>query len=92
MLYDALRDLPLRIEELGTETLSRSISPEFTRRTTVVHLRGAGEEGLGEDVTYSPAQHGEQFPQLDQQINELHFVRNWSVENVLNLLYKLILH
>src|SRR5438552_3646360 len=33
-----------------------------------------------------------EFPQLDQQINELHFVRNWSVENVLNLLYKLILH
>ena len=26
--------------------------PEFTRKTTVVRLAGAGEEGLGEDVTY----------------------------------------
>jgi L-alanine-DL-glutamate epimerase-like enolase superfamily enzyme len=65
VLYDALRDLPLRIDEVESETLSQSISPEFTRRTTVVHLRGGGEEGLGEDVTYSPAEHGEQFPQLD---------------------------
>jgi L-alanine-DL-glutamate epimerase-like enolase superfamily enzyme len=29
--------------------------PGFTRRTTVVRLRGAGEEGLGEDVTYDAA-------------------------------------
>jgi L-alanine-DL-glutamate epimerase-like enolase superfamily enzyme len=28
------------------------VSSSFTRRTTVVRLRGAGEEGLGEDVTY----------------------------------------
>jgi L-alanine-DL-glutamate epimerase-like enolase superfamily enzyme len=33
------------------------VSPEFTRVTTVVHLHGAGEEGVGEDVTYSAEDH-----------------------------------
>ena len=28
------------------------VSPEFRRVTTIVQLRGGGEEGLGEDVTY----------------------------------------
>jgi hypothetical protein len=55
--YDALRELPLRIEAAETETLSLFVSSDFTRRTTVVHLRGAGEEGVGEDVTYDPAAH-----------------------------------
>jgi hypothetical protein len=36
---------------------------EFTRKTTVVHLRGHGEEGLGEDVTYDAAEH-DRFPEL----------------------------
>lgn len=29
------------------------VSSGFTRRTTVIHLLGAGEEGVGEDTTYS---------------------------------------
>ncbi len=29
------------------------VSSGFTRVTTLVRLRGAGEEGVGEDVTYS---------------------------------------
>jgi L-alanine-DL-glutamate epimerase-like enolase superfamily enzyme len=53
-LYDALADLPLQIEGYTLEGLARTISPEFERLTTIVHLAGAGEEGLGEDVTYSP--------------------------------------
>ena len=28
------------------------MSSDFVRHTTVIHLRGAGEEGVGEDVTY----------------------------------------
>ena len=28
------------------------MSPEFRRVTTIVHLQGGGQEGLGEDVTY----------------------------------------
>jgi hypothetical protein len=57
LLYDAFRDLPVEIDLLETEQLSRAISTEFTRRTTVVRLRGNGAEGLGEDVTYSPDEH-----------------------------------
>jgi len=55
--FDALRDLPLRIEEVATDGLSLAVSSEFTRRTTIVRLRGGGEEGIGEDVTYDAAAH-----------------------------------
>ncbi|HEY3181396.1 MAG TPA: hypothetical protein VGJ77_01060 [Gaiellaceae bacterium] len=61
--FDALRDLPLRVEETTTDTLSLPIMPEFTRRTTVVHLRGADEDGVGEDLTYDAAEH-DSFPTL----------------------------
>jgi len=52
-LYDAVRELALVVE--GYELLGHEyvIGPEFTRKTTVVRLLGAGEEGLGEDVTYN---------------------------------------
>ena len=53
-LYDALADLPLEIDEYALEGRARTISPEFERLTTTIHLQGGGEEGLGEDVTYSP--------------------------------------
>jgi hypothetical protein len=55
-LYDALAGLPLRIDSYTLEGRSRRISPEFERITTTVHLHGAGEEGLGEDVTYGEAE------------------------------------
>jgi L-alanine-DL-glutamate epimerase-like enolase superfamily enzyme len=50
--YDRIADLPLRIEEYALEGLEQEVSSDFTRRSTVVHLRGDGEEGLGEDVVY----------------------------------------
>jgi L-alanine-DL-glutamate epimerase-like enolase superfamily enzyme len=65
VLYDALRDLPLEIERVETETLAQPISPEFTRKTTVVHLQRGGEEGIGEDVTYAAEEHAERFPALE---------------------------
>jgi hypothetical protein len=55
-LYDALAELPLRIDSYALEGRARRISPEFQRLTTIVHLQGAGEEGLGEDVTYGEAE------------------------------------
>ena len=51
-LYDRVRDLPLAIEEVVLEPRALEVSPQFTRTVTVVRLRGAGHEGLGEDVTY----------------------------------------
>ena len=56
-LYDAVRDLPLRIDGYSLEGLQLQASPEFLRKTTVVQLRGSGEEGIGEDVTYDAGEH-----------------------------------
>jgi hypothetical protein len=52
-LYDRISELPLEIEDYDLEPLEQPISPEFTRKTTVIRLRGGGHEGIGEDVTYS---------------------------------------
>ena len=56
-LYDAVADLELEIDSYELERLEYVVSPEFTRVTTVVHLRGGGEEGIGEDVTYTSTDH-----------------------------------
>jgi hypothetical protein len=56
-LYAAVRDLPLVIEGHALEGLELQARPDFLRKTTVVHLRGAGEEGIGEDVTYDALEH-----------------------------------
>jgi L-alanine-DL-glutamate epimerase-like enolase superfamily enzyme len=59
-LYDAVRNLQLTVEGYELEGHEYVISPEFTRKTTVVRIQGAGEEGLGEDVTYEPSEHDAQ--------------------------------
>lgn len=51
--YDRVRDLPLQVDSYRLEGREVEASHDFSRRTTVVHLEGAGHEGLGEDVTYS---------------------------------------
>jgi L-alanine-DL-glutamate epimerase-like enolase superfamily enzyme len=51
--FDRLADLPLEIESYALEGLVANVSSGFERLTTVVHLRGAGDEGIGEDVVYS---------------------------------------
>jgi hypothetical protein len=56
-LYDAVAELPLHVESYELERLEQPVSSNFTRVTTVIHLRGAGEQGVGEDVTYDAAQH-----------------------------------
>jgi hypothetical protein len=50
--YEAVADLPLQIDGYRLEGLRLEVSSEFTRHTTVVHLHGGAEEGVGEDVTY----------------------------------------
>ena len=55
-LYDAVRELPLAVDGYDLEAHGYAVSPTFTRKTTVIKLRGAGEEGLGEDVTYGAAE------------------------------------
>jgi hypothetical protein len=51
-LIASLTEFALAIEAVDLEQLELAVSPEFRRVTTIVHLRGGGHEGVGEDVTY----------------------------------------
>ena len=51
--YSLVSTLPIEIDSYELEGLSVQVSPEFTRRTTVIRLHGGGEVGIGEDPTYS---------------------------------------
>jgi len=55
--WELLAALPVEIEGYELELLQTSFSPEFVRKTTVIHLHGAGETGVGEDVTYAGDAH-----------------------------------
>ncbi|HWF36631.1 MAG TPA: hypothetical protein VG295_14725 [Solirubrobacteraceae bacterium] len=50
--FDLLADLPVEIEGYTLEGLKAEVSSGFERLSTVVHLHGAGHEGVGEDVVY----------------------------------------
>jgi L-alanine-DL-glutamate epimerase-like enolase superfamily enzyme len=56
-VYDRIADLPLEVESYELEGLERDVSSDFTRLSTVIHMRGGGEEGVGEDVTYDALDH-----------------------------------
>jgi hypothetical protein len=53
--YDRVKDLPLHIDGYELEPLEQEVARGFTLRRTVIVLRGAGEEGRGEEVDYNPA-------------------------------------
>lgn len=55
--WERVAGLPLRIESYSLEPLQALVSSEFERKSTVIHLTGAGHEGLGEDVTYDAVDH-----------------------------------
>ena len=81
-LYDAVRDLPLEIEDLDFEIYHQPISPEFTRKTTVVklrkgvHIKGADFVGVGEDVTYdAEEQQPHRLPWLD-------LAGSWTIDSL----------
>jgi hypothetical protein len=56
--YERIADLPLEVESLRFEGRELQFSPEFTRATTLIELRGpGGETGVGEDVVYDEIDH-----------------------------------
>jgi L-alanine-DL-glutamate epimerase-like enolase superfamily enzyme len=55
--FDRLADLPVEIEGYSLEGLEVDVSSEFTRLTTLIRMRGGGEEGVGEDVVYDALDH-----------------------------------
>ena len=55
--YDLVADLPVRIDDYALEGLVQQVSSDFERKTTIIHLRGGEEEGVGEDVVYDAVDH-----------------------------------
>ncbi len=55
--WDALAELPVRIEGYDLQGLEHAFTPEFTRMCTLIRLHGGGEEGVGEDVVYDVLDH-----------------------------------
>jgi len=75
--YGLISDLPLTIEGHELQRLSHEVSSEFTRVTTIVRLGGGGEEGLGEDVTYS----GEAHDRLHAVGAGLPLAGEWTIDS-----------
>jgi hypothetical protein len=55
--YERVADLPLEIESHELVGHEQKFSEEFSRLTTEIRLRGKGQEGAGEDVTYDGLDH-----------------------------------
>lgn len=54
--WDRLSELPIKIESYELTGHDREYG-DFTRPSTVVHLHGKGQEGIGEDVVYDVLDH-----------------------------------
>jgi L-alanine-DL-glutamate epimerase-like enolase superfamily enzyme len=54
--FDRIADFPIRVESYELEDQDREYG-EFTRPSTIIHLRGDGHEGVGEDVVYTVLDH-----------------------------------
>jgi L-alanine-DL-glutamate epimerase-like enolase superfamily enzyme len=55
--YELVAHLPVRIDGYALEGLVRDVSSDFTRKSTVIRLQGAGHDGVGEDVVYDAVDH-----------------------------------
>jgi hypothetical protein len=56
--YDRIKDLTLEIDSYELSGLDFPLpGGEMERLTTIVHLKGGGREGLGEDVVYDALDH-----------------------------------
>jgi hypothetical protein len=56
-LYDSVAGLALDVDSYDLERREQDVSSGFTRVTTIVRVRGGGDEGIGEDVTYTATDH-----------------------------------
>jgi hypothetical protein len=55
--WDLLAGLELEISEYALEGLVANVSSDFERKSTLIVMRGGGEEGIGEDVIYDAVDH-----------------------------------
>ena len=56
-MYARVAELPLEVQGYTLERLEAGVTRNLERVTTLVRLAGAGEEGLGEDVTWYTEAH-----------------------------------
>ena len=73
-LWDSVAGLELRVDHYGLERRESVTPSDWTRVTTTVVLKGDGETGAGEDVTYDAQLH-EDVP------DELMLAGTWSLED-----------
>jgi len=78
MPWTQLRTLPLLIESYEFERRSATLSNDFRRVTTKVHLRGNGKEGVGEDV--SPFE--DEADSLHKTAPDLPLAGEWTLESL----------
>jgi hypothetical protein len=76
-LAGRLTGLSVEIEGYELERLEQPVTRGFTRVTTVVHLHGGGQEGLGEDVTWYTEAHDQE--QAAGAIRQL--AGSWTLES-----------
>jgi hypothetical protein len=55
--YERIAELPVEIASFELEGLELAFGEQFTRYTTLIRLRGGGQEGVGEDVVYDGIDH-----------------------------------
>jgi hypothetical protein len=55
--FELLANLPVRVDGYSLDGLKANVSSGFERLTTLVHMRGGGVEGIGEDVVYDAEDH-----------------------------------
>jgi L-alanine-DL-glutamate epimerase-like enolase superfamily enzyme len=55
--WDLLADLPVSVEGYGLDGMEAKVSRDFDRKSTVITIHGAGQIGVGEDVTYDAVDH-----------------------------------
>jgi hypothetical protein len=79
-LYEAVKDLVLEIDSYDLAVDALDVSSGFTRKTTTIRLVGAGEEGLGEDVTYEATEHDAQL----ERGPVLPLTGSWTIDSFSN--------
>jgi hypothetical protein len=93
--YDVVSGLPVTVDSYELEGLRQDVSSEFVRRTTVIHLHGAGHEGAGEDVIYDAEDQGRfqdagsvldlagehTLDSLSQRFEGMEDLRRWGFES-----------
>jgi hypothetical protein len=76
--WERLAGLPVQIDAYELEPLQALVSSEFERKSTVIHVNGAGHEGVGEDVTYDAVDH----EILQAAGPNLALRGNWTIESL----------